>query len=482
VRSMLRWGAVALVLLAAGFFALRSRGSDAAEPAASTTATVERRDLVVVVEASGTVEPVRVVEVKSRASGEVQRVLAETGDRVEAGALLAEIDPRDVQNALEQSQADLASAKVKARIAAAQVERLTQLLADGVVAQQELDAAEDAAASAESSVLRAETNLSLARERRGDVAIRAPIAGTLLERQAEPGQIIASATANVSGGTTLFRMADLSSMRVRANIDETDVGRIHPGQPVRLTVEAYRGRTFRGEVEKVEPQAVVEQNVTQFPVLVRIDNAERLLLPGMSAEISLEVARRDGALVVPNGAVVGSRDLDAAAEAVGIPAERARTALRGETAETAATPAAAPASGLEAECRALREKLRSGGGFESLSEADRAKLRQCRQLLGGGRGGPGGGDPSARQAASSGPRPGLLFVEGAGGVEPRRVLFGLSDWEYTEVVEGAAEGDRVVLVTVAQILQQQQAFQDRVRERASRFSGGPSASPTPRGR
>lgn len=482
MRSMLRWGAVALVVLAAGFYGLGLRKDGGAQVAAPTTAKVERRDLVVVVEASGQVEPVRVVEVKSRASGEVQRVLAETGDSVAAGTLLAEIDPRDVQNALDQAEADLASARVRSRIAAAQVDRLKQLVADGVVAQQELDAAEDAAASAESAVLRAETNLSLARERRGDVAIRAPIAGTLLERQVEPGQIIASATANVSGGTTLFRMADLSAMRVRANIDETDIGRIHPGQPVRLSVEAYRGRTFRGEVEKVEPQAVVDQNVTQFPVLVRIDNAERLLLPGMSAEISLEVARRDGALVVPNGAVVGSRDLESAADAVGVPVDRARAALRGDAPNTPASTPTPPASGLEAECQVLRDKLRAGGGFESLSEADRAKLRQCRQLLGGGRGGPGGGDAASRQTASTGPRPGLLFVAGADGPEPRRVLFGLSDWEYTEVVEGVNEGEPVVLVTVAQILQQQEAFQQRIRERASSLSGGPSASPTPRGR
>ena len=277
MKNVWKWSAAAAIVAAVGGLAWRQLAKEERPPApAATTTTVERRTLEISVEASGTIEPIRVVEVKSRASGEVRRVLAETGDLVESGALIAEIDPRDVQNALDQAEADVASARVKARVVAAQLDRMRELVAGGVVPQQDLDSAEDAAASAEAAVLRAETNLSLARERRGDVTIRAPIAGTVLERQVEPGQIIASATANVSGGTPLFRMADLSAMRVRANIDETDIGRIRPGQPVRVTVEAYPGRTFRGEVEKIEPQAVTEQNVTQFPVLVRLDNAERL--------------------------------------------------------------------------------------------------------------------------------------------------------------------------------------------------------------
>jgi len=479
LRGTWKWTLGALVVLALGGALFWRRGEEAPAPAAATTAAVERRTLEISVEASGQVEPVRVVEVKSRASGEVLRVLAETGDRVESGTLLAEIDPRDVANALDQAEADLASARVRARIAAAQVERLRRLLADGVVAQQELDTAEDAAASADSAVLRAETNLELARERRGDVAIRAPIAGTLLERQVETGQIIASATANVSGGTTLFRMADLSEMRVRAQIDETDIGRIRPGQPVRLTVEAYPGRGFTGVVEKIEPQAVVEQNVTQFPVLVRLNNREGLLLPGMSAEIALEVARRDGTLAVPNGAVVGSRDVDSAAQAVGVAADLARAALRGAEPAAAQTPLAG--GGLEAECQALRTRLRGGAGFESLTDGERAQLAECRQRLGGPGGGRRDGAVPARADDGGERRTGLLFVAGAGGAEPRRVLFGLSDWEYTEVLEGVAEGERVLLVTVAQLQRQQQAMEQRFRERAGSFTGSPAPTPS-RGR
>ncbi len=431
VKKPLIW-AVVVVAAVAAFWVWRSRSAprEAVDPAAALgTATVERRTLALTVETTGQVEPVRVVEVKSRASGEVLRVHAETGDEVEAGALLAEIDPRDVQNSLDQAEADVASAREHARVASAQVERVRQLLAAGIVPAQELDSAEDSAVAARSAVLRAETNLELARERRRDVTIRAPIVGTVITRTVEPGQIIASATANVSGGTTLFAMADLASMRVRANIDETDVGRIRAGQPVRVTLEAHAGRIFRGEVEKVEPQAVVEQNVTQFPVLVRIDNSERRLLPGMTAEIALEVARREGVLAVPNGAVVGARDAVAAAQALGVPVDTVRAALRG------VRPAAADSE-------------------------------------------PAGATPPRGNGDT---RPGVLFVTGAAGLEPRPVRFGISDWEYTEVVDETgeiSEGTAVMLVTVAQIQRQQESFEQRIRERAGSTSiTGGSARP-----
>src|SRR5690606_26881793 len=179
-------------------------------------------------------------------------------------------------------------------------QRMEELRRTDAVTQQEYESAVQAAASARAGVVRTQTNLELARVRRNDVTIRAPIRGTIISDNGEPGQIIASATSNVSGGSTLFTMADLSEMQVRTLVDETDIGQIRAGQAARVTVEAYRGRAFRGEVHKIEPMAVVEQNVTTFPVLVRLANPEDLLRPGMHAEVSVQVASRPGAVVVPN--------------------------------------------------------------------------------------------------------------------------------------------------------------------------------------
>ena len=389
---------------------------------------VQRQDLNLQAEASGTVEPVRTVEVKSKASGEVLKIYVETGDHVEAGALLAEIDPRDVQNALDQAAADLESARVQQSTTTANRSRMEQLKKIDAVTQQEYESAVQSAAAARASVVRAETNLQLAQQRRNDVTIRAPITGTIIERAVEPGQIIASATSNVSGGTTLFKMADLSRIQVRTLVDETDVGQVQPGQAAQVTVEAYSGRTFRGTVQKIEPLAVVDQNVTTFPVLVTLPNPGELLKPGMNAEVAVQIASRPNAVVVPNTAVVGMRDLASAATALGLDADSVRSALR-------------PA------------------GARQATPTGHAQ----------------GGQQGQQGHQQGGYHPGVVFVQGAKGPEARRVTLGLSDWENTEIVQGVKPGERVVQVSAAQLKQKQQDAADRMRQRAGggMFGGAP---------
>ncbi|MFN7134933.1 MAG: efflux RND transporter periplasmic adaptor subunit, partial [Myxococcales bacterium] len=316
----------------------------------------------------------------------------------------------------------------------------------------------EAAASAKAAVGRGETNLQLARERRRDVIIRAPGDGTVLTRDVQPGQIIASAMANVSGGTTLFKTADLAEMQVRAKVDETDIGQVQPGQAVQVSVEAYPGRTFMGTVHKIEPQAVVEQNVTMFPVLVRLKNPERLLKPGMTAEVKIQVARRPDVTAVPNTAVVSPREARTAALAVGLDEDAVRAMFRAQ-ADGNASPA----------CVALREKLAAAGGPRGLSDEDREALRACR---------------AASEAASGKPegRRAVVFVQGANGPEPRRVRLGVSDWEYSEVLEGVSAGEQVVLVSVAQLQKKQQEMTDRFRQRTGGMVPGGGGGGGPRGR
>ncbi len=453
------------------------QGGKSSEPAStrpSSLVEVERRNLEIVAEAAGQVEAVRVVEVKSRASGEVLRVNVESGDKIEQGTLLAEIDPRDVQSALEQAQADLSSARVKWSTSDAHRKRLEKLRETGVVTQQELESAVQAAASSNAEVVRAETNLRLARERRNDVTIRAPISGTVLERTVEIGQIIASATQNVSGGTTLFKMADLSVMQVRAKIDETDVGQIHPGQSVRVTVEAYPGKPFTGTIAKIEPQAVVEQNVTLFPVLVRLENRDGLLRPGMNAEVSIQIARRNQVAAIPNAAVTTMREARTAAASLGIDEQTVMAAIRPASASASAPASAkgeggATAAAVSPECAQLRDQVRAAGGPSALSDADREKLKACRAASkgdsgpGAGAGAGGGGAPGGGDV-----RRGVVFVMGTNGVaEPRRVTLGLSDWEYTEVVDGVQPGEKVVQISATQLMQKQQEMTDRFRQRNS---------------
>lgn len=523
--------ATALVLVALPAIAACNR--TAAEQASqSEWAVVERRDMDVRAEAAGLIEPIRVVEVKSKASGEVLRLHVETGDEVERGALLAEVDPRDVRNSYEQADADLAVAEARLTTSIAQKARVQELRRSQVATEQEYETAALDEANSRAQKVKAETSLMLAREQLEDVTIRAPIPGTIIARTVEEGTIIASASQNVSGGTVLMMMADLAEMQVRALVDETDIGRLEPGQPAIVTVDAYRDRRFEGRILKIEPQAVVDQNVTMFPVLVRLDNAERLLKPGMNAEVVFEVAQRSDVVAVPNAAIINPGDAVAAGAVLGINEDAVNSALRGSM-RLASAPVDAPddtasedpelepedggsedgeASVAENgdaspadECATLVQGARGGGGFQSLSEADRAKLRECFPQMGGGRRGGGGGRQGAafrgpgggelgdfgdfgdfagrprRNTGEAEVRPAVVFVATAAGLEARRIMVGLNDFDYSEVINGLEPGERVVLMSVARLQAQQQEFTNRMRERTSGPLGTPASGGAGRG-
>jgi HlyD family secretion protein len=425
-----------LTLSLAGLSACNGQGETNEAQAAPDVAAVERRDLEIRAESSGQIEPVRVVEVKSKVSGELTQITVETGDEVEQGALIASVDPRDVRNSYAQAAADMGLARARVETAQAKRRRAEKLAKEGILSTQDLENAELEETNARAELLKAQTNLELAQEKTGDVTIRAPISGTVIEKTVEQGQIIASASGNVSGGTTLVKMADLATVRARALVDEVDIGRIQPGQRATVEVEAYPGRTFRGKVIKIEPQAVVEQNVTMFPVLVELPNPERLLKPGMNAEVGIEVANRDGVVAVPNGAVASLRDAPAAGTALGLEEKEVRDKL--------------------AQLRNERQGQRAGG------ENPRGDGQ-----TGGERGSSGrGGGGRAMNAGGGDVRPGVVFVKGANGPEPKTVLLGLSDWDYTEVVRGLEPGTEVYLISVARLQQQQEQFAERTRQRA----------------
>lgn len=470
-----------------GTAALAGCGKSEAGPANSApeVALAERRNLEINAEAVGLVEPIRIVEVKSKASGEVLRLLVETGDNVERGALLAEIDPRDVRNGLAQAEADLDVAEARYRTSKAQRERAEELRKANVITEQEYEAAQLDEANANTQLVKARTNLELAQERMNDVRITSPISGTVISKTVEVGTIIASASQTVSGGTTLLQMADLSEMQVRTLVDETDMGKIMPGMTARVTVSAYPNRTFVGTVLKIEPQAVIEQNVTMFPVLIQLDNRERLLRPGMNAEVAIEIARRDDVVTIPNAAVVGMRDAAAAGMVLGLSEEAVRAALSagmggggmGRNADAAqksqpdsagGAPGTAPGgANVSEECAALLQKVRTDRN--SLTEAERTKLRECMPQQGGmRRGGPGQGGPGqAGRGGSSETRMGIVFVQTESGPAPRRVTLGVNDWDHTEVVQGLEPGEAVVLMSVARIQQQQQQMLERMRQNQS---------------
>lgn len=483
------------------------------------TAEATRGNLQLRAEATGTVEPVREVEVKSKASGEILRLHADVGDRVEKGALLAEIDPRDVRNRFNQTEADLAVAKAQLQISEAQLERQRQLLEAEVITQAEFENATLSFANAQASLVRAQTNQDLAELQLADVNIRAPMAGTIIQKNVEEGVVIQSASSNVSGGTALFVMADLGDMQVRTLVDETDMGDLEAGLPAEVRVEAYPDRTFQGVVEKIEPLATVEQNVTMFPVIVSLDNRAGLLKPGMNAEVEVFIDEALDVVVVPNNAVVQTSDVGPAAMALGLELDEielarfmrgaggaatdrraggASAADRGGADASAARPGVAggdvaapegqstPADGAMAQIQALRAQAQAG---EISQDSMRTALQALRASAGGraGYAGPRGRGGVASAGADGAPeretRPAAVFVLGADGVpEPRLIQLGIGDWDSVEVASGLDGGETLVVVGPAQLQAQQEAFLERMRSRMG--GGGPfgGGGGGPRGR
>ena len=260
------------------------------------TALVARRDIIVDAQANGTIEPIAVIEVKSKASGVITQMPVETGTRVKPGDLLVQIDTRDVQNRFDQAQAQLAAAQAKLEVAEADKKRNEEMFKARVITPQEYEKVAVDYENAKSGVVSAKANLDLARQSLEDATVRAPSEGTIIDKTVAAGTVIASATGSVSGGTTIVKMADLGVVRIRALFNETDIGSVHPGQPANVSVDAYPDRRFGGVVEKIEPQAVVQQNVTMFPVLVNLQNQEGLLKPGMNGEVSVLIDERDNVL------------------------------------------------------------------------------------------------------------------------------------------------------------------------------------------
>ena len=285
-------------------------GKKAVKQVAIQTAPVTRRDIIVDATATAIIEPINIVEVKSKtASGQITKMTVEVGSYVKPGDLIVQIDTRDLTNAANQAQADYDAAQAKLTTSTAQKKRSDDLFNQRIITAQENETANLDFANSTASFVRARTSLELAQTRLEDATVRAPVEGTVIEKTVSLGQVIQAGTSSVGGGSTILKMANLQRVRARALVNETDIGQIAAGQEATVTVDAFPDRPFRGKVEKVEPQAVVQQNVTMFPVLISLSNEEGLLKPGMNGEASVLVDRRTGVLSIPNDAVRGLQEV-----------------------------------------------------------------------------------------------------------------------------------------------------------------------------
>jgi HlyD family secretion protein len=306
-------GLVALAALAAGGVAVYERVTR--PPSVEyETAAVTRGDVEATVDATGTVEPVRTVQVGPEVSGRIAAVHADYNDRVHEGDVLVEIDPLPVQARRTEAQA-----RVQAALAGMQQARATlgdarrtlaryePLEGTGAISGRELDAARNAVDLGNAQVANARAQIALARASLASVdtdldrtTIRSPVDGIVLSRTAEPGQAVAA----TFQPPVLFVIAEnLARMELRLAVDEADIGRVAVGQRARFTVDAFAERTFSAEVTSVRNAAATVQGVVTYEVVLGVDNEEGLLRPGMTASAHIVTSQARDALIVPNAAL-----------------------------------------------------------------------------------------------------------------------------------------------------------------------------------
>ncbi len=260
---------------------------------------VRRGTFEIIVSATGEVKPIDRIEIKSKASGVVEELPVEEGDVIQKGDLIARLDQKDERAEVEQAQANFGIAKAELKQAEHTYGRRDQLFQRGLVSEEELGVIELNLATAKGKLVQAKTALERATERLAEAIVRAPINGIILQKYVEEGQIITSGVSNVSGGTPIADIADMSSVHIEAGIDEIDIGKIEAGQTALVVAEAYPERRFRGKIVRISPEARIEQNVTLFDVIIEVENTRGLLKSGMNANAEITIVRQEDVLLAP---------------------------------------------------------------------------------------------------------------------------------------------------------------------------------------
>jgi len=343
---------VVIIVLIIGVAVAFSHGSTKIDP--SKLAKVEKGDLAKSVVATGKVEPITKVEVKSKASGIVKKLYVEYGDRVKKGQLLAQLDKEEIAAGVEQSraaqqaaQANLTSAKAdyeRSKVDAEgpdvpllkrAYERNLGMAKDGVVSQSALDDAEKEykmavnkqnvaraqmivlqakIAQAQAQVSQDDANLKQLEEQLSYTDVTSPIDGIVLSRDVEIGDAVSSILVLGSGATLVMTLGDTSQVYVKGKVDESDIGRVYLGQPARIKVESFKDKTFKGVVTKISPMGVEKDNVTTFEVRVSIENPGGELKAEMTANAEIILDEHKSVLQIPEGSILYDKDRNASVE------------------------------------------------------------------------------------------------------------------------------------------------------------------------
>jgi HlyD family secretion protein len=264
------------------------------------TQAVEKGDVKQVVSANGTINPVTLVNVGTQVSGTVKKLYVDFNSKVEKDQVLLELDDALLAAQQKQSRANLQSAIASLDLATANEARVRSLFEQEYASRLELDTAVQARKVAAAQIQSTKAAVEKDKANLAYTVIRSPVAGVVVDRSVDVGQTVAASLQT----PTLFKIAqDLSKMQIDANFAEADIGNIRVGQGVKFTVDAFPGRNFKGEVKQIRLSPTIQSNVVTYDVVVNVDNPEQILMPGMTAYVSIAVVERKDVLLVPNAAL-----------------------------------------------------------------------------------------------------------------------------------------------------------------------------------
>jgi HlyD family secretion protein/macrolide-specific efflux system membrane fusion protein len=300
------WWLLLLALVAGGAVAVVRRGSAGSRDLDdSLIVEVKRGDLPIDVIDTGKVQPREKVEVKSKVAGQVERVFVEAGARVKRGQLLLRLDPTDFRRQVARCEADVAQARIALEYAQLNLERKSRGLANRAVAQAEVDFAANEVKAKRVAQQLAEVALGAAQDQLRYTQIASPIDGIVIERGIEPGEVVTPGVQATFEGKALLTVADLSSLIVKADLNQIDVAKVKLGQSVSLTLDAIPGASFTARVTRVAPASVLPKGkeIDVFPVEATLDGTDPRIKPGMTADVRVHVDLRKGVLSLPIEAV-----------------------------------------------------------------------------------------------------------------------------------------------------------------------------------
>jgi HlyD family secretion protein len=406
--GVMKWIIILLLLAGAGaggFWLFKKKGEVKPE---FTTVKVGRGDVTQMVTATGTLKPVLNVEVGSQISGIIQKLYVDFNSEVKSNQVIAQLDSATYRANVGSAEGELANSQASLELAQINAKRAEDLFNGGLIARADYDQSVATLHQAEAQVRIRGATLERAKVDLGRCTIYAPVDGIVIDRKVDVGQTVAASMS----APVLFQIAnDLSRMQINASVAEADVGSVLMGQEVEFTVDAFPYRKFVGKVTQVRNSPITVQNVVTYDTIIEVNNDDLKLKPGMTANVSIVIAKREGVLTVPNS-VLRFRPPESAAAKPG-------TNAPVQVAATTERPPAAMGGG-------------QGGGERR-------------------RGQGGGGGRGNRQPGESRP-PRTLYTLAAdptkatpADLKPNPVKLGISDSLVTEIIEGLNEGDVVVV-------------------------------------